>query len=79
MTIQYMKKQDYHITYDRGDDILNIWLSEEEIDSAKQTDDVRIHLTKEDKLVRIEILNAITFLQAQAKSLPKDVKEAVFA
>ncbi len=74
-----MKKQGYKITYEKENDVLNIWLSDEEIDSANQTGDVIIQRTKGDKLVCIKILSAVKFLKEQAKSLPKEVKESVFA
>lgn len=74
-----MKKQDYKITYEKEDNVLNIWLSDEEIDSANQTGDVIIQLTKGGRLVCIKILNAVKFLKKLAKALPKEVKESVFA
>lgn len=65
--------------YEKEDDVLNIWFSEEKLDDAYQQGDVIIHVSENKEPIYIEILDASKFLQAQAKSLPKDVKEAVFA
>lgn len=65
--------------YEEEDDVLNIWLSHKDIDYAEQQGDVITHFTKERELVYIEILDASKFLREEAKALPKEIKETLFA
>ncbi|MBI4080272.1 MAG: DUF2283 domain-containing protein [Candidatus Levybacteria bacterium] len=59
-----MNKQEYRFTYEKEDDILNIWLSDEAFDYADQTGDVIIHFTRDGRPVYIK------FPQEAIKSPP---------
>ena len=65
--------------YEKEDDVLNIWLSRKRIDYAEQSGDVIVHFSKRNEPVYIEILDASSFLRAQSKVLPRELREAVFA
>ena len=38
-----------------------------------------VHFTKDKRPVRVEILDASKFLQAESKALPADIKQVFFA
>lgn len=65
--------------YEKEDDVLNIWFSDKKIDDARQKGDVISHFSEDNELIYIEILDASDFLRKQSKSLPKEIKQAVFA
>ena len=65
--------------YEREDDVLNIWLSDEKIDYGDQTGDIIVHFTKDEDPVYIEILDASKFLKRQAEDLPKEIKQKFFS
>ena len=64
--------------YEKEDDVLNIWLSQNKIDYAEQAGDVVMHFSKNNKPVYIEVLDASKFLRAQSRVLPKELKQSVF-
>ena len=55
------------MSYDRGSDILILETSDEQIDHAEEVDSIIVHLSKENKPVLLEILDASEFLSAVAK------------
>lgn len=67
------------LKYYREDDILVITLSQEAYDHAEMEGNFVVHFTKNKRPVRVEILNAHKFLEAENKALPNDIKKAVFA
>jgi uncharacterized protein YuzE len=66
------------IKYYKQDDILVIKLSNKPYDHAEMEGNFVIHLTEDERPVRIEVLDASKFLKVQSKALPKDVKEKFF-
>lgn len=66
------------IKYYREDDILVFQLSDEPYDHAEMQDNFVVHLTKDEKPVRIEVLDAKRFLKEQAKALPAEIKKKYF-
>lgn len=67
------------ITYEKEDDILNIWFSPKPFDYGHQIGDIIFHSTAEHELVYMEVLNATEFLREEAKALPKELKQSLFA
>lgn len=67
------------VKYYKEDDILVIKLSEKPYDYAEMEGNFVVHFSKDRKPVRLEILDASSFLREQSKALPKDLKESVFA
>lgn len=67
------------IKYYKEDDILVFKLSDKPYDHAEMQGNFIVHFTKNEQPVRIEILNAHSFLEEQAKALPRDVKNKYFA
>lgn len=66
-------------SYEREDDVLNIWLSDEKIDYAEETGDIIVHFTEDDEPVYIEVLDASHFLKREAEDLPREIKQKFFA
>lgn len=67
------------LKYYKEDDILVIKLSNKPIDYAEESNWVVVHFDKDDKPVRVEILDAKRFLSEESKILPKDIKETYFS
>lgn len=65
--------------YDKEDDALMIWFSKEPVDHAEQTHDVIVHLSRNNKPVLLEILNASRFLQESYSVLPPSVRSYISA
>lgn len=65
--------------YEKEDDVLNIWFSEDKIDYAEQNGDIIAHFTEDNDPVYIEILDAAKFLKRQAEDLPREIKQKFFA
>lgn len=63
-----------NLSYYKEDDILVIKNSKEPYDHAEMMGDLVVHFTKDEKPVRIEILNASNFLNRTAKILPKNLR-----
>lgn len=67
------------IEYYDEDDILVVKLSNKPYDYAEMEENFIVHFTKDDKPVRIEILDASKFLKEQSKALPQAIKRKFFA
>lgn len=67
------------IKYYKEDDILVIRLGNEPYDYAEMKNNFVVHFTKDDKPVRIEILDAGQFFMKESKALPREIKEKYFA
>lgn len=67
-----------NLKYYEDDDILVIKTSTEPYDYAEMAENIVVHYTKSGKPVRIEILEASKFFDAERKVLPKEVKEEFF-
>ena len=65
--------------YEKEDDVLSIWLSEQKIDYAEDTGDVIVHFTQDNEPVYMEILDASHFLKREAKDLPREIKQKFFS
>lgn len=67
------------VKYYREDDILVIKLSNKPYDHAEMEGNFVVHFTKDERPVRIEILDASKYLKAESKALPNDLKQAIFS
>ncbi|MBI3443303.1 DUF2283 domain-containing protein [Candidatus Woesebacteria bacterium] len=67
------------VKYYKDDDILVMKFSDKPIDYAEESDWVIVHFDKDDKPVRIEILDAKRFLTQTNKALPVEVKKEYFS
>lgn len=67
------------IKYYHKDDILVLQLSNEYYDHAEMERNVIVHFTKDKRPVRIEIINASSFLKEEGKVLPNEIKKKYFA
>lgn len=65
--------------YDKEDDVLMVWFSHKKVDYADQAKDIIIHYTKDEEPVLLEILRASSFLSQTSISLPRALKEQIFA
>lgn len=65
--------------YDKEDDVLMIWFSSARVDYAEQTGNIIVHFSKNNKPVLMEILDATSFLLKTSKSIPRDMRQRVFA
>ena len=65
--------------YDKEDDILMIWFSNQKVDHAKQEKNVIIHFSKEEKPVLMEIMEASLFLKETSKVLPPNLRNCILA
>lgn len=72
------EKEDMKVKYYTEDDILVMKLSNNAIDYAEESDWVIVHFDKNDKPVRVEILDATRFLKEEYKALPLSVKQKFF-
>lgn len=79
MKRKYSNNHYPRFTYEKDDDVLMIELNDQTIDYAEQSGKMIVHFSPRREAVLIEILDASKFLKEQAKSLPKDVKQSVFA
>lgn len=66
------------VQYYREDNILVLELSEEAYDHAEMEDNFVVHFTKDKRPVRIEILDAASFLKEESKALPQEIKTKYF-
>ena len=66
-------------TYEKEDDVLNVWFSHQKIDYAEQTGDIVTHFTQDGEPVYIEVLDAFNFLKRASEDLPKEVKKKFFS
>ena len=66
------------IKYYKEDDILVFQLSPASYDYAEMEGDFIVHFTKDEKPVRIEVLNARNFLKKESQALPRDIKQEYF-
>jgi len=66
------------VKYYQDDDVLVLKMSNKPIDYAEESDDIVVHFDVKKKPVRIEVLDAHRFLKAQARALPKMVKQEYF-
>lgn len=64
------------LKYYKEDDILVIKTSEEPFDYAEMMDNFVVHFTKDDKPVRIEILDASKFFSRASKFLTRKDKRS---
>jgi len=64
--------------YDKEDDVLMVWFSQEPVDYAEQEKNLIIHFSKENKPVLMEILDASEFLKETTKTLPLRIKQQIF-
>ncbi len=64
--------------YNKEDDILMVELSDKSIDYAEQSGNLIVHFSPKRESVLLEVLEASKFLKQASKSLPQEVKEAVF-
>ena len=67
------------LKYYKDDDILVMKLSDNPIDYAHESNMVIVHFDKNDKPVRLEILDATRFLKEESKALPHQIKQDYFA
>ena len=65
--------------YDKDDDVLMVWFSNQKVDYAEQQKNIIIHFSKKDKPVLMEILDASEFLTQTSKILPEQVRHHIFA
>lgn len=65
--------------YDKEDDALMIWFSNERVDYAEQTKNIISHFSRDNKLVLMEILEASEFLKETSKVLPEKVRQEILA
>ncbi|MBI4991380.1 DUF2283 domain-containing protein [Candidatus Gottesmanbacteria bacterium] len=63
------------LKYYQDDDILVIRLSRKPYDYAEKEGDFIVHFSKDNKLVRIEVLNAKRFLEETHSILPHELKK----
>lgn len=66
------------VKYYQNDDVLVLKMSNKPIDYAEENDQIIVHFDIKKKPVRIEVLDAHRFLKAQARALPKVVKQEYF-
>lgn len=62
-----------NVKYYKEDDILVVTLSSSSYDFAEKEGDFIVHFTKDNRPVRIEILNARKFLKKTASSVPSNL------
>jgi uncharacterized protein YuzE len=67
-----------NLKYYKDEDILVIKTSDKPYDHAEMVNNVVVHFTEKGEPVRIEILNATQFFEAQSKILPQEVKTKIF-
>lgn len=65
--------------YDKADDVLMIWFSRERVDHAEQSKNTILHLSRDNKPVLLEILDASKFLQESYRTLPPQAKQYIAA
>ena len=63
------------VRYDKEDDALMIWFSQEPIDHAEQNQEMIVHFSKRNKPVLIEVLKAAVFLQKTSKAFPPTLRQ----
>lgn len=61
------------VIYEPEDDVLNIWLSEKNIDDAEDINGVITHYTEDREPVYIEVLNASRFFKDANHKKPKQI------
>lgn len=61
--------------YDKVDDVLMIWFSQDRVDHAEQSKNTILHLSRDNKPVLLEILHASKFLEESSRA----VRSTVFA
>ena len=66
------------IKYNKEDDIMVVYLSQEPYDYAEMEGDFIVHFSKDNKPVMIEVLNAGDFLRRESQALPWEIKEKYF-
>lgn len=66
------------IKYYPEEDVLDLKINNAPYDHAEMQDNFVIHFTKDKRPVRIEVLQASSFLKEQAKALPVQIKERYF-
>ena len=64
------------VKYYSEDDILVVNLSKTPYDFAEKEGDFIVHFSKDNRPVRIEILNASKFLKETTSSLPRNLRSA---
>lgn len=67
------------VKYDKKDDAMMIWLSDEPVSYAEQSKSVIMHFSKDDKPVLLEVLKATEFLKLTSKKIPESIRKQVFA
>ncbi len=65
--------------YDKEDDALMVWFSNQKIDYAEQQNNLVVHFSKNNKPVLLEILDASLFLKETGKVIPCPIKHQLFA
>ena len=65
--------------YYQEDDVLVFKLSQAPIDYAEEVNGVVIHFDKQNRPVRMEVLEATKFLEEEGRVLPSEVKQEYFA
>ena len=65
------------VKYYNEDDVLVIKLSKTPYDYAEKEGDFIVHFSKENKPVRIEVLNAQKFIKDTASSLPASLRRMI--
>ncbi|OGM27142.1 hypothetical protein A3D00_05520 [Candidatus Woesebacteria bacterium RIFCSPHIGHO2_02_FULL_38_9] len=66
------------VQYSNNDDILTIQLQRGKIDDAYETENMIVHVDKNNQPILLDIFNATKFLRNLDKSLPENVKQRVF-
>ena len=66
------------VRYDKNEDILMIQLAKKKIDDAYEKDGMIVHVTQDREPVLLEIFDATSFLIDLNKSIPSEIKTAVF-
>ncbi len=67
------------LRYDKEDDVLMVWFSQEPVEYAEQEKSLVIHFSKENKPVLMEILDASEFLRETTRILPPSVRQQIFS
>lgn len=67
------------VQYNKEDDVLMLFLVDKKIDDAYEVNNMIVHVTSDREPVLLEIFQASSFLEKEAKALPSSIKEKFFA
>jgi len=63
--------------YDKENDAMMIWLSNDPVDYAKQKKNVIIHFSRNNKPMLIEVLDAMKFAKDYTKVFPVNLRKGI--